>query len=83
MADIAILRLPSIRKKSMFPASTLKEYDASDRLVSLGLCSACADGAAYRYVHAPQSKCAQLVQRALMGNRAALDIFRQQPDFCD
>jgi hypothetical protein len=69
--------------RSMFSPTVLKEYDTSDRLAELGLCSACADNAAHFYIHAPHSKCGRTVKRALLSNHAALDELKQQPTYCD
>jgi hypothetical protein len=50
----------------------LKVDDLDNKLLDLGLCTACAHNAAYLAVHQPRSRCAALVKRALGGDQIAV-----------
>jgi hypothetical protein len=69
-----------IRSKNS-PAA-LKIDDLDNRLLDLGLCSACASNAAWLYVNEPGSRCAKLVKRALEGNPSALETLKNS-NYCD
>jgi hypothetical protein len=58
--------------RSAVPPARLKMDDVDNRLLEMGLCSACAGNASYAYVTKPKSKCAHLVREALEGNPDAL-----------
>ena len=60
----------------------LRVDDVDNRLLELGLCSACASNVAYFYVHSPASRCARLAGQALEGNPQALATLRDFPDYC-
>ncbi|WP_156927633.1 hypothetical protein [Bradyrhizobium sp. Tv2a-2] len=60
----------------------LKRDDVDNRLLELGLCSACASSAARLYVSKPHSSCARLVRETLEGNSDALKILSGRPPFC-
>lgn len=61
----------------------LRIDDVDNRLLEMGLCSACAGNAAHYYVDLPRSKCARLVKAALEGNPAALNTLRNDPQYCE
>jgi hypothetical protein len=69
--------------RSKIPPAQLRVDDLDNRLLDLGLCSACAGNAAYLYFNKPTSRCAKLTGRALKGNREALAALRKIPDFCN
>src|SRR5208282_3966945 len=50
--------------RSKVPPLQLKIDDVDNRLLELGLCSACAHNVAYLYVNKPASRCAKLAGRA-------------------
>lgn len=58
--------------RSAVPPVRLKMDDVDNRLLEMGLCSACAGNAAYIYLTKPKSKCGRLVREALEGNQDAL-----------
>jgi hypothetical protein len=68
--------------RSKVPAAKLRYYDLENRLLHMGLCSVCADNAAWFYINKPSSRCGQLVKRALEGNPSAKEEFQQFPDYC-
>ena len=49
----------------------LRYDDLDNRLLQMGLCSACASNAAHAYLDRPASRCAQVVRGALEGNPVA------------
>jgi hypothetical protein len=53
---------------SKVPPALLRYDDLDNRLLSIGLCSACASNAAHEYLTHPHSKCANLVRLTLEGN---------------
>jgi len=68
---------------SLVSAATLKYDDLDNRLLGMGLCSACASNAADLYIDKPNSACGQLVKRALEGNPAAEKKLTDDfPDYC-
>ena len=68
-ADTIYYELVMDRRRNS--AATLR-FDAIDnRLLDIGMCSACAWNAAYAYIHRPNSLCGVLVRRALAGSPAA------------
>ena len=69
--------------RSKIPAARLKVDDMDNKLLDLGLCSACAANAAYLTVNKPSSRCAKLTQQALAGNSNALATLKTNfPDYC-
>lgn len=52
-------------------AATMRLDEVDNRLLAIGMCSACAWNAAYTYTRRPNSPCGVLVRRALAGNSAA------------
>jgi len=60
----------------------LKIDDLDNRLLELGLCSACAGGYAYQYVDKPTSPCSKLIRQALEGNLESLQSLKEGPDYC-
>jgi hypothetical protein len=54
----------------------LKIDDVDNRMLELGLCSACAGNAAYFYVNRPASRCAQIVRNALENDPGAISALR-------
>jgi hypothetical protein len=67
--DGSIYDLEPIRSK--IPPIELKIADVTDRLIQIGLCSACASNAASLYVTEPASRCAQFTKKALEGDPIA------------
>jgi hypothetical protein len=69
--------------RSKVPAATLRYDDLDNKLLGLGLCSACASNAAELYLRKPNSACARLVKRALEGNPVAIKVLVDNfPDYC-
>jgi hypothetical protein len=68
--------------RSAVTPTELKVDDLDNRLIGLGLCSACANNAAWLSVHKPKSRCAQLTRKALAGNPAALADLKADPAYC-
>lgn len=56
----------------------LKIDDVDNRMLELGLCSACAGNAAYFYVNRPASKCARIVREALENNPNANAALKEE-----
>ena len=69
--------------RSKNSAETLKTDDVENALLVLGMCSACADNAAYVYVHSPASKCGSTVAAALAGEKSAIDALQNDSVDCD
>ena len=59
--------------RSKVAAPTLRYNDIDTRLLQLGMCNACADGAANEYLRHPQSACSQTVRSALEGSPDAAE----------
>lgn len=68
--------------RSMFPPDVLRQYDVGFKLRDLGMCSACADDAAFFYVKKPASRCATQVRQALEGAQTAIEKLKDNPDYC-
>jgi hypothetical protein len=68
--------------RSAISPERLKIDDVDNRLLQIGLCSACAGNAAYLYVTRPISKCAQIVRAALEGNPDAVATLNDDPNSC-
>lgn len=68
--------------RSKVPAPMLKYDDLDNRLLRMGLCSACADNATSHYINQPNSPCGQLVKGALAGNPTATAKLKEFPDYC-
>jgi hypothetical protein len=64
-------------------ATELKIDDLDNKLLEMGLCSACAGNVAELYVKKPSSRCAQLTRRALGGDSDALKTLIDFPDYCE
>ena len=69
--------------RSKVPVATLKYDDLDNRLLEMGLSSACAANAASFYIHKPNSPCAQLTKRALEGDPIATEKLKEPPDYCN
>jgi len=69
--------------RALIPPKQLAIDDLDNKLLDLGLCSACAGNAAYAYVNKPASPCAGLVRRALAGDAAALEKLKNGSDICN
>lgn len=69
-----------IRSKNS-PAE-LQYDDLDNRLLEMGLCSACASNVASLYLKNPNSRCGQLTRKALEGNPVALEKLKEFPDYC-
>lgn len=67
--DVTYYELDVIRSK--VSSSRLRRDDIENRLLEMGLCSACASSAARLYISRPKSKCGRLIQSALEGNPVA------------
>jgi hypothetical protein len=68
--------------KSGLTDTDLKIDELDNKLLDLGLCSACAANVAHLYVHEPQSRCAALTRSALGGDAQALETLKAFPDYC-
>ena len=68
--------------RSAVNAVDLRRDDVDNKLVGMGLCSACAANAAQHYVHRPRSKCGRLVKAALEGSSAALKRLKRDRGYC-
>jgi hypothetical protein len=55
----------------------LKMDDVDNRMLELGLCSACAGNAAYFYVNRPASNCARIIREALENNPNAIRALKE------
>lgn len=60
----------------------LRIDDVDNRLLEMGLCSACAGNVAMFYVKRPNSPCALLAKGALEGNPLAVDKLLKDPAYC-
>ncbi len=60
----------------------LKRYDLENKLLEMGLCTACADNVATYFLTKPDSRCAKLAKKALQGNANALKQLIAFPDDC-
>jgi uncharacterized protein YecT (DUF1311 family) len=60
----------------------LKIDDLDNRLLEIGLCSACAAEAAHLYVTRPASQCARIVKAALEGDPGAVEALNNDPQIC-
>jgi hypothetical protein len=60
----------------------LRREDLDNRLLEMGLCSACTGNVVEFYIKQPHSSCANLTRRALEGDPAAADELRSDPDYC-
>jgi hypothetical protein len=79
--DETLYNLDVIRAK--VPAAELRIDDVDNKLLDMGLCSACASNVAYLYVKKPGSRCAKLTARALEGDPDAVKLLKGFPDFCN
>jgi hypothetical protein len=68
--------------KSALSETEQKIDELDNKLLDLGLCSACASNVAHFYVRQPQSRCAALTRKALGGDAQALETLKQDPDYC-
>jgi hypothetical protein len=68
--------------KSALSETEQKIDELDNKLLDLGLCSACASNVAHLYVRQPQSRCAALTRKALGGDAQALETLKQDPDYC-
>lgn len=57
-------------------ATALRADDVDNRLLELGLCSACASNVAAFYIRKPNSACGRLAKQALEGNPVAVGKLR-------
>jgi hypothetical protein len=69
--------------RSRISGEKLRRDDVDNRLLELGLCSACAGSAAHYYVFKPNSRCAKLVGGVLEGNPDALRELQNDPRYCN
>ncbi len=69
--------------RSKNSTATLRYNDIDNRLLEMGLCSACAANAAELYIYKPNSRCAQLVKKTLEGNPTATEKLKEaNTDYC-
>lgn len=61
----------------------IKYEKTYDTLITMGLCSGCASGAASQYVEKPSSRCAKLVKKALAGDKKALEELKSNSGICE
>ena len=79
-------RLAAVLNKSYTPrprsSSDVAFGEVRQRLVRIGACNACADNIARYYVQQPESQCAELAKRALVGQSDAVKALLADPDYC-
>jgi hypothetical protein len=68
--------------RSRIPAGLMRREDVKNRLLNMGLCSACADNVAQYYTAAPKSQCAELARSALQGNPESTRVLQDSPAYC-
>lgn len=68
--------------RSLIPKDKMRREDVKNRLLQMGLCSACADNVAQYYTVQPKSQCAQLAQSALEGNPESTHKLLEGPEYC-
>ena len=68
--------------RSRIPPGDLRREDIKNRLLTMGLCSGCADNVAQYYTAAPKSQCAELARSALEGNPDSTRIMLEMPAYC-
>jgi hypothetical protein len=68
--------------RSKVSPTRLRIEDVDNRLLELGLCSACASNVANLYIMKPASRCGKLAKLALEGNPTALKELQDLPSFC-
>ena len=68
--------------RSRIPRDQMRREDVKNRMLSMGLCSACADNVAQFYTAAPKSQCAQLARSALEGNPESARALQESPPYC-
>ena len=78
--DIVTYGVDVIRAR--IPADQMRREDVKNRLLNMGLCSACADNVAQYYTAAPKSQCAELARSALEGNPEAARTIQEMPAYC-
>jgi hypothetical protein len=78
--DETFYNLDVIRSK--IPAAALRIDDVDNKLLDMGLCSACASNVAYLYVRQPASRCGKLTARAFGGDPEAVKTLKDFPDYC-
>ena len=59
--------------RSKVPPAELKEYDIHMKLMAIGFCPYCAVEAASDYMKNPHSQQSKLIQRAIKGNKKAIE----------
>ncbi len=69
--------------RSKVSKKLLRYDDLDNRLLEMGLCSACASNAANQYLTKPRSRCARTVKAALEGNPIALKELQDSNGICD
>ena len=68
--------------RSRIPSGQMRREDVKNRLLTMGLCSACADNVAQYYTAASKSRCAELARAALEGNPDAVAGLQGDPAYC-
>ena len=68
--------------RSVIPKDQMRREDVKNRLLEIGLCSACADNVAQYYTAEPKSQCAQLARSALEGNPESTRKLQEDPEYC-
>jgi hypothetical protein len=70
-----------VERSKNLPEALKIDY-LENRLMEMGLCSACAGNVAMFYVQKPNSPCAQLAKKALEGNPEATAQLQRDPPYC-
>lgn len=68
--------------RSRVPRDQMRREDVKNRLLNMGLCSACADNVAQFYTVQPRSQCGELARSALEGNPESVHVLQEGPSFC-
>ena len=68
--------------RTKVPPALLRYDDLDNKLLAMGLCSACADNVAQYYLKQPNSQCAKLARSALEGNPEATRVLQAAPPYC-
>jgi hypothetical protein len=68
--------------RTKVPPALLRYDDLDNKLLAMGLCSACADNVTQYYLKQPNSQCAKLTRSALEGNPEATQALQEFPPYC-
>ena len=78
--DEMLYSVDVVRDKNSEEALRIDDLD--NKLLEMGLCSACAGNAATYYIKRPESPCGRLTRKALEGNPAATSELLKFPAYC-